>query len=214
MSNRVVGSVNAPRGGEVYISDNRHCYAVQLSEQQADNLGNCDPLYAFVYKQPDESNERDVDACREIDEKNQEIYEHNQRVVQLINPILTALFHRPIVAHPPAASYASEARKKYKEWLEDPTVRLRESIRFLVKRGIFDPNTDLDQGATKADAVAEQEEKERLIHKWNGQIPIGHGANRAFWDGHSDRDSNQNRARWHCTPYHSFLKPHVIPENW
>lgn len=200
---------------DTYVSDPRHRYAIEASEAQAERLRSewnlsVEPLVAFTYKTPNESEERDVNAGRRIDEKNAEIREHNERVVQLINPILAALHLRPVAAHPPSQSYAQLARRKHKEWLNDPTVRLREAIRFLARRDAFDPAMDLDDAGDKADRLAEKEEKDRLYDYWEGKIPVGC----AFWDGTSERDSANCRVRWHTTQFHSFLNPHVLPENF
>lgn len=202
----------------VHISESTHRYAVQVPARTAEVFQSqgisCDPLTAFTYEKPKPEDERDLDKGREIDERNNEIHEHNQRVVQLINPILVGLHHRPVTAHPPVTSYASEARRKYKEWLEDPTVRLREAIRYLAGRNRFDAATDLDDAPGKADTMAADEEQFRLIDHWKGHIPVGRGRNPSTWDGETPRDSAGNRVKWHQTDFHSFLKPHVIPENY
>ena len=212
----------APAGlgmSNVYVSEGTHRYAIEASEAQAERLRSewnlsVEPLVAFTYKEPEKLEERDLAVGRRIDEQNAEIFEHNERVVQLINPILAALHLRSVAAHPPSQSYAQLARRKYKEWLEDPTVRLREAIRFLVSREAFDPSTDLEGAPDKADHLAEGEEKARLREHWKEKIPVGTRAEKGFWDGTSERDSVGRRVRWHTTQYHSFLKPHVIPENF
>lgn len=199
----------------VYVSDPTHRYAVQVSERTAAKFKEegipCEPLTAYTYKELPPEYERSVERGREIDEQNHEIHAHNQRVVQLINPILGALFQRPVTAHPPTKSYAQEARENYKKWLDDPTVRLRESIRYLVDRNAFDPTVDLDDAPAKADRMAADEEKKRLIAHWRGAIPMRDGRT---WDGRSARDSGGKRARWICTRFHSFLKPHVLPDTY
>ena len=204
---------------DVYVSETTHRYAIQASEAQVERLRSewnisAEPLVAFTYKAPEKSRERDLAIGRRIDEENAEIYEHNERVVQLINPILAALHLRPVAAHPPSQSYAQLARCKYKEWLSDPTVRLREAIRFLASRDAFDVTVDLDDTAEKADQVAEQEEKNRLREHWKGKIPVGAGSDKGYWDGESERDSTNRRVNWKTTQYHSFLKPHVLPETF
>ena len=204
---------------DVYVSEPTNRYAIEASEAQVERLRSewnipAEPLTAFTYKAPEKSQERDLAIGRRIDEKNAEIYEHNERVVQLINPILGALHLRPVAAHPPTQSYAQLARRKYKEWLEDPTIRLREAIRFLADRDAFDVTVDLDDTADKADRLAEEEEKDRLRDHWKGKIPVGAGSDKGSWDGTSERDSVNRRVRWHTTQYHSFLKPHIIPETF
>ena len=199
---------------DVYVSDPTHRYAIEASEAQVERMRSewnisAEPLTAFTYKAPEKSQERDLAIGRRIDEENAEIYEHNERVVQLINPVLAAMHLRPVAAHPPGQSFAQSARLKYKEWLEDPTIRLREAIRFLADREAFDV-ADLDNTADKADQLAEEEEKDRLRSHWKGKIPVGSG----FWDGTTERDSAGCRVHWRTTQYHSFLKPHVIPENF
>lgn len=199
----------------VYVSDPKHRYVIEATEEQATKSEfQCEPLTAFTYKAPDKSQERDLALGRTIDEANAEIYEHNQRVVQLINPILAALHHRAVAAHPPTQSYAQLARLKYKEWLEDPTVRLREAIKFLAARGEFDVAIDLDDAPDKADQIAERDEKQRLKDHWKMKIPVNDDGAKGTWDGSSERDSAKRRVRWRVTPYHSFLKPHVIPETF
>ena len=204
---------------DVYISETTHRYAIEATECQVAKLNSewnipSEPLTAFTYKFPKKSQERDLDIGRSIDEKNAEIYEHNERVVQLINPILAAMHLRPVSAHPPVQSYAASARLKYKEWLTDPTVRLRESIRFLASHDAFDVSVDLDETADKADRLAEQEEKDRLRVHWKNKIPVNIDGTKGIWDGMSERDSASRRVRWRTSQYHSFLKPHVIPETF
>ncbi len=220
----VILSTDAPISigmSSTYVSETTHRYVVEATEGIADAIKSqfdiaCEPLTAFRYKAPPLDDERDVKAGRKIDDANATIYEHNQRVVQLVNPVLVGLHHRGIMAHPPDKSYASEARRKFKEWLKDPTVRLREAIRYLAKRDQFDPETDLDDAADKADKIAASEEKKRLKVYWSdrGGIPVTGAEGKTQWDGVSERDSQENRVKWCITEYHSFLQPHVIPETW
>ena len=206
-----------------YVSESTHRYVVETTDSVVATIKSqfeiaCEPLTAFRYKAPSPEDERDVKVGRRIDDANASIYEHNQRVVQLVNPVLVGLHHRPIKAHPPDKSYASEARRKFKEWLKDPTVRLREAIRYLAKREQFDPETDLDDAADKADGIAAGEEKERLKYYWHSDgrsgVPVTGPEEKTTWNGISERDSADNRVQWRITEYHSFLQPHVIPETW
>ena len=177
----------------------------------------------YQYLQPKDT--RDIKACAELDEYNHGVYEHNNAMLPKVNELLKKLGLPQKKLDPPTA-YVPRARAEYEKMLFDENFRVLHGIKFLAQRNIF-PVRDyvIEESFVKADAIAFQEEIDRLIEQAgdNGidisaAVGSGHKANCTCnnrWDGKSERCIGEGvRVRWKTMKDHHFLRPRISMESY
>ena len=170
----------------------------------------------ITHKYVEPANEKeamDVKRCREIDRENQNIYDHNKTIVDIMNPLIKNLFEQPVRVHPPPFCYAKQADMKISKWISNPEVRLRQSIKYLFTNLNQLPLQDypLEDAPAIADDLAYQKEIQR---KRTGNIKVRKGEETSIWDGTAKRTDAGWRVRWKRGQGHSFLRPVVITETY